>query len=91
LEIDVQGARQIRESGIEALFVFIAPPTFDALAQRLETRGTEDEAERQRRLATAVEELGARSEFDVVIVNDVVETAARKVVDLLEAYTPRGD
>ena len=91
LEIDVQGARQIRESGIEALFVFIAPPTFDALAQRLETRGTEDEAERQRRLATAVEELGARSEFDVVIVNDVVETAAREVVDLLEAYTPRGD
>ena len=91
LEIDVQGARQIRESGIEALFVFIAPPTFDALAERLESRGTEDDAERQRRLATAVEELGARTEFDVVVVNDVVETAAREVVDLLEAYTPRGD
>ena len=91
LEIDVQGARQIRESGIEALFVFIAPPTFDALAERLESRGTEDDAERQRRLATAVEELGARTEFDVVVINDVVETAAREVVDLLEAYTPRGD
>lgn len=91
LEIDVQGARQIRESGIDALFVFIAPPTFEALTERLESRGTETDAERQRRLATAVEELGARSEFDVVVINDVVETAAQEVVDLLEAYTPRGD
>lgn len=91
LEIDIQGARQVRERGEEALFIFIVPPSFDALAERLESRGTEDPDERQRRLATAVEELGARGEFDHVVVNDVVEDAARDIVDLLQATTPRGD
>ncbi|AVG24061.1 guanylate kinase [Pontimonas salivibrio] len=91
LEIDIQGARQLRDGGEEALFIFIAPPSFDALAERLESRGTEDSDERQRRLATAVEELGARGEFDHVVVNDVVQDAAQDIVDLLEATTPRGD
>jgi len=90
LEIDVQGARQIRESGIDALFVFIAPPTFEALAERLALRGTEDDAERQRRLASAVAELSARNEFDVVVINDRVEVAAQEVLDLVQAYT-RGE
>lgn len=91
LEIDIQGARQVRQRGEEALFIFIAPPSFEALAERLASRGTEDQDERQRRLATAVEELGARGEFDHVVVNDVVEDAAKDIVDLLEATTPRGD
>ncbi len=86
LEIDLQGARQIRESGEEALFIFIAPPTFNALVERLESRGTEDDEERQRRLATAVEELSAKEEFDAVVVNDQVDQAARDVVDLITRY-----
>ena len=91
LEIDVQGARQIRARGEDALFIFIAPPSFEALAERLASRGTEDDAERQRRLATAVEELSARNEFDVVIVNDVVDQAAADIVDLLQRDQTRGD
>jgi len=91
LEIDVQGARQIRQRGEDALFVFIAPPSFEALAERLESRGTEDDAERQRRLATAVEELSARTEFDEVIVNDVVDQAASDIVDLVTTAPTRGD
>ncbi len=91
LEIDVQGARQVRHSGDDALFIFIAPPSFEALAQRLESRGTEDDAERQRRLATAVEELSARHEFDEVIVNDVVDQAAADIVDLLQRSSNRGE
>lgn len=84
LEIDVQGARQVRNAGVDALFIFIAPPSFDELAKRLDTRGTEDPDEKQRRLATAVEELSARNEFDAVIINDVVDQAARDIVNLLE-------
>jgi len=91
LEIDVQGARQLRERGENALFIFIAPPSFEALAERLESRGTEDDDERQRRLATAVEELSARNEFDEVIINDVVEQAARDIVDLLQSSHHQGE
>lgn len=76
LEIDLQGARQVRESMPEALQVFIAPPSFEALVDRLVGRGTEDERDRERRLATAREELAAQGEFDEVIVNDDVADAA---------------
>ncbi len=86
LEIDLQGARQIRASGVDALFIFLAPPSFNALIERLESRGTEDEEERRRRLATAVEELSARDEFDAVVINDVVEQAALEVVDLISEF-----
>ena len=86
LEIDLQGARQIRASGVEAFFIFLAPPNFNALIERLESRGTEDEEERRRRLATAVEELSARDEFDAVVINDLVERAAAEVVDLISEF-----
>jgi guanylate kinase len=92
LEIDLQGARQIRAHGIDALFIFLAPPSFNALVERLEARGTENDEERRRRLATAVEELSARDEFDEVVINDVVETAASEVVDLISRFeTTQGD
>ena len=65
LEIDLQGARQVKETMPEALFVFVAPPTFEVLVERLAVRGTEDDEERQRRLHTAREELAAVAEFDV--------------------------
>jgi guanylate kinase len=80
LEIDLQGARQVRASMPEARFVFLAPPSWDELVRRLVGRGTESEAERERRLATARDELAAESEFDVTIVNDDVARASAALV-----------
>jgi guanylate kinase len=83
LEIDLQGARQVRESMPGALFVFLSPPSWEELVRRLVGRGTEDEAQRERRLATAVEELAAEAEFDVSIVNHEVHAAAEELVALM--------
>ena len=83
LEIDLQGARQVRETMPEALFVFLKPPSWDELVRRLVGRGTETEEERERRLATAREELAAESEFDVTIVNHEVHEAAEELVALM--------
>jgi len=84
LEIDLQGARQVRESMPEALFVFLKPPSWDELVRRLVGRGTETEEERERRLVTAREELAAEAEFDVTIVNREVHAAAEELVALME-------
>lgn len=83
LEIDLQGARQIRESMPEALLVFLAPPSWEELVRRLVGRGTESEAERERRLRTAREELAAETEFDTSIVNHEVRAAAQELVTLM--------
>ena len=83
LEIDLQGARQVRETMPEALFVFLKPPSGDELVRRLVGRGTESEAERERRLETARAELAAESEFDVTIVNHEVHAAAEQLVALM--------
>ena len=88
LEIDLQGARQVRETMPEALFVFLKPPSWDELVRRLVGRGTEDEAERERRLATARDELAAESEFDVTIVNHEVHAAAEELVALMMVDAP---
>jgi len=85
LEIDLQGARQVRETWPEALFVFLAPPSWDELVRRLVGRGTEDEAERERRLSTARAELAAQSEFDEVVVNDDVRRASEELVSLMRS------
>ena len=77
LEIDLQGARQVRESMPEALFVFLAPPSWEELVRRLVGRGTETTEERERRLDTARLELAAEEEFDVTIVNDDVHARRR--------------
>ena len=86
LEIDLQGARQVRETMPEALFVFLAPPSWDELVRRLVGRGTEDEEERTRRLETAKVELAAEKEFDVTIVNDDVRRAAEELVSLMRSH-----
>jgi len=85
LEIDLQGARQVREQKPEALFVFLAPPSWDELVRRLVGRGTESEEERGVRLATAREELAAQKEFDITIVNDNVQRASEELVSLMSA------
>ena len=83
LEIDLQGARQVRRTMPEALFVFLAPPSWDELVRRLVGRGTESAEERERRLTTAREELAAEAEFDRTIVNHEVHAAAEELVNLM--------
>jgi guanylate kinase len=90
LEIDLQGARQVRRTMPEALFVFLAPPSWEELERRLVGRGTETEAERARRLATARVELAAESEFDVTVVNHEVHAAADELVALM-TFDPSSD
>ncbi len=83
LEIDLQGARQVRASMPEALLVFLLPPSWEELVRRLVGRGTESPEEQSRRLETARIELAAQDEFDELVVNDDVRRAAQEVVDLL--------
>jgi guanylate kinase len=87
LEIDLQGARQVRQTMPEAMFVFLAPPDWDELVRRLIGRGTEPAEEQARRLSTAKEELAAEKEFDVTIVNTNVPTAAAELVSLMYSHT----
>ena len=83
LEIDLDGARQVRRAMPDAMLVFLAPPSWQALVDRLVGRGTEGGAERQRRLATARTEMDAQGEFDHVIVNDTVARATDELEGLL--------
>nr|WP_216656772.1 guanylate kinase [Bifidobacterium sp. DSM 109963] len=80
LEIDLQGARRVRERaaelGLDVVYVFIAPPSFEELKRRLIGRGTETPEQQAKRLETAKVELAAENEFDVVIVNNTVDKAA---------------
>lgn len=85
LEIDLQGARQVRATMPDALFVFLSPPSWDELVRRLVGRGTETAAERERRLETATLELAAEKEFDVTIVNASVTDAADQLVKLIRS------
>lgn len=90
LEIDLAGARQVREAMPDARFVFLAPPSWEELVHRLVGRGTEDEAERERRLATARIELAAADEFDHVIVNDQVHRATDELIAVMGLPTSQG-
>lgn len=83
LEIDLQGARQVRQSMPDARLVFLAPPSWDELVRRLVGRGTEDAEERSRRLETAKVELASADEFDEIIVNDEVDRAAERLIRLM--------
>ena len=83
LEIDLQGARQVRATMPDALFVFLKPPSLEELVRRLTGRGTESAEERARRLRTAEVEMAAESEFDVTIVNDDVRRATDELVSLM--------
>jgi len=82
LEIDLQGARQIRRNSPDARLVFLAPPSWDELVRRLVGRGTEAPEVIERRLAAAREELAAEEEFDVTLVNTDVKTVCQQLVAL---------
>lgn len=86
LEIDLQGARQVRERMPEALFCFLAPPSWEELVRRLVGRGTESEEERERRLASARLEMAAEPEFDAVVVNREIHAAAEELVTLMTGH-----
>jgi len=87
LEIDLQGARQVRAADPSATLVFLLPPSWDELVQRLVGRGTEGPEERARRLRTARTELAAQREFDYFVVNDDIDRAAAEVA-ALAAHPP---
>ena len=82
LEIDVQGARQVRETLPDAALIFIEPPSFEALVERLTERGSDSPEQIERRLAAAREELAARDEFDHRIVNDDLDRAVEELANL---------
>ncbi|WP_435198712.1 guanylate kinase [Janibacter sp. GS2] len=86
LEIDLQGARQVRASMPQARSVFLAPPSWDELVNRLVGRGTETAEERAVRLDTAKVEMAAQQEFDHVIVNDDIRRAAEELVSLMRSH-----
>lgn len=84
LEIEVEGAKQVRDKFPEGLFVFLAPPSLEELRSRLVNRGTEADAVIESRLATAKEELDMMHLYDYVVVNKNVEAAAEKVKKIIE-------
>jgi guanylate kinase len=85
LEIELQGARQVRESMPKATQIFIAPPTPETLRERLIGRGTDSEDAIERRLKVAEEELAAQHEFEHVVVNDTVERAVDELDQIISA------
>jgi guanylate kinase len=91
LDIDVQGARQIRQRVEAAVLVFIFPPSAEALLGRLTSRKTEGLEEVARRLRNARKELAAAKEFDYVVVNDELEKAVRQVREIVRAEGHRPD
>ncbi len=85
LEIELQGARQVRAQLPDAQFVFLAPPSWDELERRLSGRGTESPDLVAQRLVRARMELAAGGEFDAILINDDVDSAAAQLVALIEA------
>jgi len=85
LEIDVQGATQVREKMKDAVFIFIAPPSYDELLNRLVTRGTESPEVIQERIAKAKREIDLAYMYDYIVVNDTVENAADKIIAIIRA------
>ena len=82
LEIEIAGARQVRKAAPDAKLIFIAPPSWEELKNRLEGRGTDSDERRAERLALAQEEMAAQSEFDYILVNDRLERVIAELVSL---------
>ena len=89
LEIDVQGARQVRKAAPEAVLIFVLPPSIGALETRLRGRATDDDATIARRVAEAREQLQGVGEFDYVVINDVLESAHHRFQAVLVAELQR--
>jgi guanylate kinase len=86
LEIDVQGAAQVKERMPDAVLIFIAPPAEKELLRRLSRRGTEEEQERLTRLENARKELEASVNYDHIVINDDIQRASEELVDIVHSY-----
>lgn len=89
LEIDVQGARQVRKAAPEAILIFVLPPSIDTLEKRLRGRATDDDATIARRVAEARQQLQGVGEFDYVVINDVLASAHHRFQAVLVAELQR--
>lgn len=85
LEIEVQGALQVREKVKNAIFVFIAPPSLDALYSRLKGRGTESEEVIKQRIEKAKKEINLAYKYDYIVINDTVENASDRIMAIIRA------
>ena len=85
LEIEVNGAKQIKEKMPDAVFIFIAPPTYDALEKRLIARGTEHSDAIKERIEKAHEEIKLASQYDYIVINDEVDNAADRIMAIIRA------
>ena len=85
LEIEVQGAMQVKRKMPNAVFIFIAPPSYKALRDRLLSRGTEDDDTVNERLAKAHREIEIASEYDYIVINDEVDNAADRIMAIIRA------
>lgn len=83
VEIEVQGTRQLREDGVEGIYIFVVPPSLEELQRRLQRRGTETSAQIQDRLRIAAEELRARELYDHEVVNEDLDRTIREVEELI--------
>jgi len=89
LDIDYQGAEQLRSSGVNGVFIFILPPDMVELRKRLESRNTDDEKIIARRMNNAAGEIAEATRFDYLVVNDVLDQAVEKVRSIMTAETSR--
>ncbi|MGB9792414.1 MAG: guanylate kinase [Thermacetogeniaceae bacterium] len=89
LEIDIQGARQVKKLFPDAVLIFISPPSFEELGARITKRGTDSEDEIKKRLSSAKEELQAASEYDYVVVNDHQERAVEEILEIIKREKAR--
>ncbi|MEO8677406.1 MAG: guanylate kinase [Vicinamibacterales bacterium] len=89
LTIDVQGAQQVKASGIDHTAIFVLPPTFEILERRLRGRSADSEAEMQRRLATARAEVGRYVDYDYVVINDHLEATTVRMQEIIAAERSR--
>ena len=85
LEIDIQGAMQVKKRYPKGVFVYIVPPSLEILSQRIHARGTDTEEVIQNRLAQITNELSMMHQYDYVVVNDVLEDAVHKTCAIIEA------
>lgn len=85
LEIEIQGALQVKKRFSQGVFIFVVPPSMDALSERIHKRGTESEEVIRKRLETAAQELEYVTEYDYVVVNDEIPVAVDKLKSILTA------
>ncbi len=91
LEIDIQGAKQVREIFPEAVFIFLEPPSFSALEKRLTKRGSEDSRDQKLRLENAREEINEAAMYDYRVVNDDIDRAVEELIEIFEKEKSRRD